>query len=98
MDRDTLSKIREILIDKIIQNPEIMFSDEIRGSDELKDNEIDLIAIIVDLYEYLHQEVLHEEYDYFFHFANKIGSFVDIGEFNRLIEIEKELEENGNKY
>lgn len=94
MDRDTLSQIREILINKIIQNPEIMFSDEIRGSDELQENEVDLIGIIVDLYEYLHQEVLHEEYGYFFHYANKIGSDVDIGEFDRLIEME--LEENGD--
>ena len=96
MNKNKLDKIRETLINRIIKNPRIMFSDEIRGSDELQENEIDLIEIIVDLYEYLHKEVLHEEYNYFFHYANKIGSDIDTGEFDKLIE--KELNENEKQY
>lgn len=69
-DKD-LQVIREYLINNVFKNGNIMFSDD-RG-----DNDVDLPDIIASLYELLHQEVTGEPYHYFFHFANKIGSWVE---------------------
>lgn len=89
MTKEYLAKIREVLIEKVFQNPEIMFNDIIRGEDE-DENYIDLVEIITDLYELLHIEVEKQPYDYMFHWANKIGSWVDTGNFLKLIKDDKE--------
>ena len=64
-----LEKIRAYLIDVVFQNEDIMFSDD--------RDEIDLPEIIASLYEVLHRVVTGEPYNYFFHYANKIGSWVE---------------------
>lgn len=87
--KEYLDKIRTVLIKKVFRNPEIMFSDIIRGIDE-DNNYIDLVEIITDLYELLHKEIYNEPYDYMFHWANKIGACVDTGNFLRKIESEVE--------
>ena len=84
--KDYLDKIRKILINKIFRNPDIMFSDSIRGEDEYY--VIDLIEVITDLYELLHKEIYNEPYDYMFHWANKIGAWVDTGNFLKMIDDE----------
>ena len=71
MSKEELLKVRLFLIEKIMRNPSIMFSDN-RMIDD-----IDLIEVIASLYELLHREVEHEPYSYMFHWANKVGSWVD---------------------
>lgn len=67
--KKNLDVIRAYLVEKVFQNPDIMFS---------KDREkIDLPEIIASLYECLHRAVIGEPYLYMFHWANKIGSDVD---------------------
>jgi len=85
LTEDKLNNIRSYLIDNIYRNPDIMFSDAIRGDDD-SENYIDLIEIITDLYELLHQLIEGEEYDYMFHWANKIGAWVETGNFLKLVE------------
>jgi len=89
LTEDKLNNIRSYLIDNIYRNPDIMFSDAIRGDDD-SENYIDLIEIITDLYELLHQLIEGEEYDYMFHWANKIGAWVETGNFLKLVEGEDE--------
>ena len=67
--------VRELIIDNIVQNPNVMFNDNIRNDNY--DYAPDLVEVIVNLYELLHIEVTGEEYDYMFHWANKIGCWVD---------------------
>jgi len=64
-----LSKVREYIIDNVMTNPDVMFSDDRDG--------VDLPEIIASLYELLHRQVTGEPYQYFFHLANKIGSDVE---------------------
>lgn len=89
MTKDKLNKIRTYLIDNVFRNPSIMFNDIIRDDNA----DIDLIEIITDLYEYLHQEIYHEPYDYMFHWANKIGADIETGRFDKIIESEVEKNE-----
>ena len=80
MDKEKLEKIRKWLIENIFRNADIMLSDnryiwsyENPGEGE----EIDMCEIIASLYEVLHKEVTGEPYNYFFHWANKVGSWVE---------------------
>ena len=72
-----LSKVREYIIDKVMTNPDVMFSDDRDG--------VDLPEIIASLYELLHRQVTGEPYQYFFHLANKIGSDVEDDLFTRTV-------------
>lgn len=68
LDERKLKQIRNYLIDNVFRNPDVMFS---------KDrDEIDLPEIIASLYEVLHKTVTGEPYEYMYHWANKIGSYV----------------------
>lgn len=75
IDENKLDEIRSYIVENIIQNTDLMFNDEIR-TDKLP---VDAIEVIVDLYEYLHVIVTGEQYDYMFHWANKIGAWVETG-------------------
>ena len=66
-----LEAIRWFIIENIMMNSDVMFSDERWNS------EIDLPAVIASLYEVLHRVVADESYRYMFHHANKIGTYVD---------------------
>lgn len=77
MNNIELSKVREYIIDNIMRNPNIMFNDDCRGCECAYNNQIDLPAVIASLYNMLHREITGEHYEYFFHWANKIGSMVD---------------------
>lgn len=72
MTIDELNDIRAFIVENIMRNPDIMFNDTLRGG-----TGYDLIEIIASLYEKLHREVTGEPYEYMFHWANKIGSWVE---------------------
>lgn len=74
MDEKQLTELRQWLIDNIFRNPDVMFNDEIR-TDVV--NDVDIVEVVAWLYELLHREVMHEKYDYMFHWANKIGAWVE---------------------
>lgn len=73
----------------IIQNPEIMFSDGSRAAGKgfrsfrtpegytTRASAIDLVGVIVYLHNRLSEEITGSPYNYMFHWANKIGSWVD---------------------
>jgi len=71
-----LEKIREYIIDNVMTNEDIMFSDD-------RIDNVDLPRIIASLYELLHRQVTGEPYQYFYHFANKIGSDVEDNLFSQ---------------
>ena len=77
MTEKELNKICEFIIDNIMRNNAIMFNDECRGDEKAYNQQIDLPAVIASLYNMLHKEVTGKEYDYFFHWVNKIGANVE---------------------
>ena len=94
--KEKVDEIRCYLIDHVFRNPSIMFNDNIRGYDD----DLDLISIICDLYEYIHILTYGEKYNYMFHWANKCGSWIETGEFDKIIEEimkEKELKQDEKK-
>ena len=82
MTPERLDKIRNVLVNEIYRNPNIMLNDAIRGEGY---NDIDLIEVITDLYEYLHILVTRKPYNYMYHWANKCGSWVETGNFDKLV-------------
>lgn len=66
-----LENIRQYIIENVMMNSDIMFSDERLEQD------IDLVSVIASLYEVLHRVVADESYRYMFHHANKIGANVE---------------------
>lgn len=88
MTEKELNEIGEYIINNVMKNEEIMFSDtRIRA---------DLPSIIASLYEVLYREITGKPYQYFFHFANKIGSDVDDDLFTNYIGGGKNGMENRN--
>ena len=71
MTSKQLDEVRNWIVDNIMRNEDIMFSDEIRNG------KIDLVEVIDALYELLHREVMGKSYDYMYHWANKIGAYVE---------------------
>lgn len=88
MTKDELNTIRSWLVDNIFRDPDVMLSDsryiEVYG-DPGEKTEIDMACVIASLYEVLHREVLGAPYNYFFHHANKCGSWVDDDMFTDMI-------------
>lgn len=74
MTREDLDAITFWLKVNIMRNDNIMFDDVIRGDDEYQ--VIDLIEVIASLHNMLYKEVTGEYYNYMFHWANKVGSWV----------------------
>ena len=80
MNSEKLGMIRAWLVENVFRNPDIMLSDERfieTYGDPGEKTEIDMCEIIASLYEILHQTVTGEPYEYFFHWANKCGSWVE---------------------
>ena len=73
MDENELKIIREFIIDKIIREPDMF----INCLDIDVTDQIDLIDVITGLYNMLHKSVTGEDYDYMWHWANKIGFWCD---------------------
>lgn len=74
MTREELDTITYWLKVNVMRNDKIMFEDVIRGDNGYQD--IDLIEVIASLHNMLYKEVTGDYYDYMFHWANKIGSWV----------------------
>lgn len=66
---EDLRSIRNFIIEKIARNHDAMFFD-----DNIFPN-MCLTDIIFALYEALHRAVMHENYDYMWHWCNKIGAW-----------------------
>lgn len=88
MNEEKLTKIRNWLIENIFRSPEIMYDDkrffEIYG-DPGEHTTIDIADVIASLYEALHVAVTGEEYRYMFHWANKIGTWVEDNLFDDIL-------------
>ena len=74
MTRGELDSITAWIINNVMRNSKIMFEDAVRGDEKYYD--IDLIEVIASLHNMLYKEVTGEYYDYMFHWANKVGSWV----------------------
>lgn len=89
MDENELRIIREYIIEKIIREPDMFIKCQNINVDEV----IDLIDVITGLYNMLHKSVTGEDYDYMWHWANKIGFWCDDNRlFNYVIKDNTESE------
>lgn len=75
MTREELDNITHWIKNNIMRDSNIMFDDNIRG-DCYEFQDIDMIEVIASLHNMLYKEVTGEYYDYMFHWANKVGSYV----------------------
>lgn len=73
MEEGQLNAIRGFIVEYIMRDPNIMFSD----ARDVGQHHIDLIYVIASLYEELHKQVMGEPYEYMYHWANKVGSWVE---------------------
>lgn len=64
----TLQLIRNFLIDNVFRNPNYYFP---TSTDDV-DTTQDALVIIAGLYELLHVTLTGEEYDYFWHYGNRV--------------------------
>lgn len=88
MDNEKLEQIRKWLIENIFRDPDIMLSEnrfiEVYG-DPGEHTTIDMCDVIASMYEALHLSVTGEYYRYMFHWANKVGSWVEDNLFDSII-------------
>lgn len=90
MDESELKLIRDYIVENIARNPDVF----IKCLDIDVDEHLDVIDIIVGLYDMLHKEVTGENYDYMWHWANKIGFWCEDDRFyKRIVKGEEDAEE-----
>ena len=83
MSADEFKMLTDWLKDNIIRNPAIMFSDGARAAGlteegyTINETGIDLVEVIVYLHNRLSEEITGSPYNYMFHWANKIGAWVE---------------------
>lgn len=70
-----LSEIRAYIVENIMRNSDIMLLNDRVYRDEA--GERDLVEVIASLYELIHQMTTGEPYRYMFHWANKVGAWVE---------------------
>lgn len=73
-EKEQLKMIRGFIVNYIMRDDQVMYSDDAR---DVGPHHIDLIYVIASLYEELHKVVTGEPYEYMFHWANKVGSWVE---------------------
>lgn len=85
MYKMTDGKIYELrkLIVELMRNSEYMFDETVRGN--VYGADIDLMELIAYLYEIINQTHFNEEYHYMFHWANKVGCWVEEDNIDQLI-------------
>ena len=88
MNEDDLKIIREFLIEKIIREPDMF----LKLLDIDVTDDLDLIDVITGLYNMLHKSITGEDYDYMWHWANKIGFWCDDNRLHDLL-IEGKVQE-----
>ena len=71
--KEELKVIREFIIDKIIRDPDMF----VKCLDIDVTEDLDMIDVVTGLYNMLHKSVTGEDYDYMWHWANKIGFWCD---------------------
>lgn len=81
MNEEELKKICEFIVYNIIRDPNIF----IQCSDIHIKYNIDIIDVIVGLFDMLHKEVTGENYDYMWHWANKIGFWCEDEHFYNVV-------------
>lgn len=71
------AKMKAILrfIISLMRDDTVMYNCYIRGMEDEEDT--DLMELIAYLYEIIHQLYYHKPYRYMFHWANKVGSWLD---------------------
>lgn len=77
LSKDQVYVIAHWIENKIMRNSDIMFNDDCRGDSPSGNDDIDLVEVISSLFEIIHRMALNEPYEYMFHWANKIGSYVE---------------------
>lgn len=81
MTEEELTKIRDYIVENIVRNPDVF----IKCLDIDVDAHLDVTDIIVGLYDMLHKAVTGENYDYMWHWANKIGFWCEDDRFYKRI-------------
>ena len=90
MNESELKLIRDYIVENIARNPDVF----IKCLDIDVDEHLDVIDIIVGLYDMLHKEVTGENYDYMWHWANKIGFWCEDDRFyKRIVKGEEDAKE-----
>lgn len=82
---DELDRIIGWLKENVFRNENYMFLPYHTSNDEdgeLTDNLLSMVASLANL---LFKEVRNEKYDYFFHWANKVGAWVEDNVFDDII-------------
>ena len=89
MTEQEFKQVTAWLIDNIIRNPDIMFSDGARVAGKKFETfntnsgyhtfatAVDLVSVIVYLHNQLSEAITGKPYNYMFHRANKVGSGVE---------------------
>lgn len=78
IDENKLDLIKDYLVTQLFRNPEFMYDEVVE--------DLEVAEIICDLFEYLHILIKGTPYSYMFHWANKCGSWVETGDFDKIIE------------
>ena len=71
LTNEQINKLRNLIIDRVLTNPDVMFN-EYNVTEETTP---DVIDIIVGMFEYIYQLSTGNDYDYMWHYANKIGGW-----------------------
>lgn len=75
MNKDQLEALTSWLKENVFQNTDIMFNEELWEQEIDKDNiDTNLTDIIASLHNIIYNLVTGEQYDYMFHWCNKIGA------------------------
>ena len=91
LSKKDLEIICDWLITNVFRNEAVMFDETIRHEDG--GDVPDLPEVIASLFNMLYKQVTGEEYKYFFHWANKIGSWVEDDLFEVYLEVYKKNKE-----
>lgn len=65
-----LKVIKDFIIENVVTNSDLMFN-------ETLDDQIDIISLVCSMYNILYNTITGDNYNYFFHWANKIGGDCD---------------------
>lgn len=82
MNKEQIAKITEFMKNNVWRNPEIMLMTD---EDTTRIALSNLIDIATSLHNLLYKEVTGERYDYAFHWANKVGAWVNDDALNPII-------------
>lgn len=91
MDEQQLDNLRYWLVENVFRNEDYMFLQYHINDEEDNDRVANLVAMVASLYNLLHEEVTGEKYEYFFHWANKCGAWVEDNVFDDILVGGKEL-------